>query len=457
MMRTGVESVEPSARLPHAERATESREAMLQRAIDVFRTYYQTSTHSDRVHALAMEYLLRSMARESVYSLSDIAEVLDRQVSMLGVSEEYKTLATTIASECVAAFPRAAVVEDEQEERESNAARNVFHGVFATGRQVAARFIARNIPEGADAGHFAQQIERMTEILIDLADELYRAYGFPAACVRGRATEEFFLEYGAAAERAGDDVAALNRRLKDYIAIRARMGAMLSQETEGMRGVPGGERATPEQILGVYEGATRDDIEQAYVLRLQVLDPDLREDRASIEMLHAARVKMLERFPEPDSVERDTPIPFRAGDDEGWIRVFRAPGKVIRSLFDSNVSNSQTTIALHQFAKNDSDEPRIPDDAEQHTSDQESVPNEVTLARGDSVWSVVIRMLRERGLSTSHAQVQYFTHQVLVDNGRTALSALDIRPGEKLSVKNIAHMMDAAAAGADVTAVMEDA
>ncbi len=454
-MRTGVERFEPSARLRHAEKATESREAMLQRAIDAFRAYYIQSTHRDRVHALAMEYLLRSMVRKPEYLLGEIADVLDRQVSMPGISEEYASLVSTVALKCVAAFPQRAEVGEGQEERENDATQNAFHGVFATARQVAASFIARNVPEGADAGHVAQQIERMTDILVDLADELYRVYGFPATCVRSRVTEEFFLEYGAAAERAGDDVAALNQRVKDYIAIRARMGAMLSRETWGMRGVPGGERAKPEKILGVHDGATRDDIEQAYVLRLQVLDPDLREDRASIEMLHAARAQMLEQFAETDPVGKDVPDSSRAVEEARWMRVLRAPGKVMRSLFGSKAPISATTIALHEFAENDSDELGIADGAAQQISDQEFAPNDITLERGDTVWNVVIRMLRERGLSTSNAQVQYFTHQALVDNGWTALSALDLRPDEKLSVRNIAHMMDAAAAGGDVTAVME--
>jgi hypothetical protein len=523
--------------------AAEQREAALQRGIEAFHELYKISDGRSRAQAVAVEFFLRSVGRDAARPLDEVIVILYKKLALPGVSEEFRALVSKTASECATVFGhggdrivlppmtpesleddedpatassevtppsgvafitaqqlgstgdkmsldsigisygpsenvRALNAEAQQERR--NAARiqkrKHFERVFLTSRSLARRFVGRAVPEGTNAVQLAERVEDTSRTLGDFEAELYELFGFSATCIRNTPTEAFFIEYFAASERAGEDANEFDHKVNEYIAVRARIRELLSREAEVLHAAV---RVSPEQIFGVKDNATQEEVEQRYLLRLQVLDPDIEEDLASIAMLHAARERVLARFANTNSSVPPMTRRLREETEGLFTRTLRAPGKLLRTLFGIAAFGAATGIAVHQFAENDSDEPKIVDVAPEggEITDlsgfetptvpieqivvPEQVPkkapssNEVTLERGDSVWKIVIGMLRERGLSTSHAQVQYFTHQALIDNGWTALSALEKKPGEKLDVTNIAHMMDAVAGGGDVVAAME--
>ncbi len=377
-----------------------------------------------------------------------------------------------------------AEMERAQRERAHELKRRHFARAFATAREFAGRFIARANPERVDAQYFAQRIEETTRTLDDIESELYETFGFSATSIRNTPTEGFFSEYFDALDRAGEHAAEFDQKVHDYIGVRARVGALLAREAAAMRGGP---RITPEEILGVHSDAPEEKIEREYLLRLQVLNPDFPEDQASIAMLHEARQRLLQRRRFSRGEARNPQIPPTEESEGIMMRTLRAPGKLLRTLFGIAALGTAAGIAVHEFAENDSDESKIADVApvgeniegvgnrqsigpsklaervgnvdgvsgEAHSGKNEKPEsNKVVLERGDSVWKIVISMLRERGLPTSNALVQYFTHQALVDNGWTALSALEKKPGEKLDVTNIARMMDAMVGERGVSEVM---
>lgn len=237
--------------------------------------------------------------------------------------------------------------------------------------------------------------------------ELETLYGFSADHIRGKVTDALVAEYFDALERAGDDSHAFRELFKVYVNLRARLGALLRAQrrmgfvSEGgesdLRAERGRALSEARNTLGVFDDAKRDDVEKAYLLRLQALDLGEATDDVIIARLMQARetllahlerqddqlqkaVEIVDRrgsrmseqhvsgsLEEPiDLAEIDlTPfideepvelarIPSQHRTDRWYVEALRKPGKILRSLFFGGAVAAGVGaggVALHEFSE----------------------------------------------------------------------------------------------------------
>lgn len=230
---------------------------------------------------------------------------------------------------------------------------------------------------------------------------------------------------------------------------------------------------SPFELLGVSERATRSELDAALQKKLAEFDPDKREDRADIAALQRAYASIV---PVERRAQSDVPAPSKDArpenhEDGVFTRMLRAPGRAIYGLFGALAFAGGAALAVHEFPENEADQEKVEDTRSEHASEdvadvdtgvsieddpatlkaasgeQKHLTPESLRFDGDTTWNVVIDMLRDRGLSTSGPQVQYFTHRALEESGYTALDAMRLKVGDRLNLQGIAREMDQLAGG----------
>lgn len=294
------------------------------------------------------------------------------------------------------------LMEDEKivsRQRETVVLRN--HFILA---RTAAERWAENDSHLSD---FEGMFEAVTAGVLEAHVELETLYGFSADHIRGKVTDALVTEYFDALERAGDDSLGFRELFKVYVNLRARLGALLRVQrrmgfvSEGGESDLQAERgmalSEARNALGVFDDAKRDDVEKAYLLRLQALDLGEATDDVIIARLMQARetllahlerqddqlqkaVEIVDRrgsrmseqhvsgsLEEPiDVAEIDlTPfideepvelarIPSQHRTDRWYVEALRKPGKILRSLFFGGAVAAGVGaggVALHEFSE----------------------------------------------------------------------------------------------------------
>ncbi|MFA6017768.1 MAG: hypothetical protein WCT28_03930 [Patescibacteria group bacterium] len=214
-------------------------------------------------------------------------------------------------------------------------------------------------------------------------------------------------------------------------------------------------------VLGVSHGATADEIEKAYIEKLKDLDAEShREDlrrlnHARLALFHEISLRERKRQAEAEKERNIALAELDAkaeAEKEGvFSRMLRSPGRLVRAAVGSLAlliaGGAPTSEFSHAESEQTSAMREVGPQEEEGSAGAKPVQQEVEkeihpLEAGDSVWKVVVGMLRDRGLSTSATNVQYFTHQALVDNGLDALSATNLKVDFPLDLTDIKHEMD---------------
>lgn len=204
---------------------------------------------------------------------------------------------------------RDALALQERKDAEGREAVVLMRG-FDHARSLAEQWVADKNNIADFEGVLASTLDAVAEAHEDLEQQ----YSFPVACIRGKITAELRVAYFGAVERAGDDSYAFRDAFRSYVSLRARLGALLRVESrlmslsdESTSGSVEESRMTlrkARNVLGVFDNAGRNDVEQAYAIRLQALDLQNGADAIVMRGLMRARDTLLESVENQEELRR---------------------------------------------------------------------------------------------------------------------------------------------------------
>ena len=332
--------------------------------------------------------------------------------------------------------------------------------------------------------NFEEVLESTLDAVLEAHVDLEAGYQFSAELIRGSLTDSLANAYFVALDHAGDDSLGFRELFKSYVNLRARLGALLRAE-QRMRSVSVEKDvdaiakrrmalSEARDVLGVFDDATRDDVEKAYILRLQALDLGEAADDGVIANLMRARETLLahierqedqeaqevevvdnrgtrthEQHPELSPLVEEPleiaetdliPIPSQHRTDRWYVEALRKPGNILRKLFFGGAVAAGVGaggVALHEFSEVTTDSmhdvghdyslgvisgpfdgvgdlsgliPKV----EASVQGTIEVPEEEVrpVVHGSSVWGETVGMLRERGLKPTKALTSYFEHRI---------------------------------------------
>lgn len=360
---------------------------------------------------------------------------------------------------------------------------NILHSSFSLARAAAERWVAHE----DNTFLLDNELNPTLGAVLDAREEMEKRYGFPVEFIRGKVTDALRTAYSEALDRAGDNYLGFVNAFQSYVSIRARLGALLRVESrltplssENISDLVAESRMTLQEarnVLGIFDGATRDDVEKAYLIRLQALDFQDGADAIVIGGLMRARETLLEFVEQQEEQRRqerevadqlpalavessdDGPVEISGVDlepvspqhktDSWYIKVLRRPGKILRDLFLGGAlvgGAGAGAVALHEFTDVTSgamsDVPHdyslgvIPGlfdgvggglfpETKKVTPKPIEVPvDEIRLIpHGSWILKETGAMLRERGLRPTPQLTSYFSHLIEAVNAEAIAEA----------------------------------
>ncbi len=452
------------SQLPPSIPSFETRDEALHYGIAALEVFYISAKGQDRARAIETKYFLLSVLRNPERPMSDVVAVLEKKSVLPGVSQELRDIFSRIMFECSALgkVRESSHAHEETEDLDTEQSPSTFRlvghrteqytPVASMDMQVHAFNTATLAPVREDGAMRLEQqrdtvrtlfqssplqaekvyrsqletsswedrlsvwIEEIVHTYVEESSYLSAVFGFDADVLRDGPNDVFFQEYFAALDRAGYEEHECRDRIATLIRLRGRLAYLLRKEAEALERKDRPLAFDPEKILGV-DGAsvTPEALEHAYLVRLQMLDPDGARDSAAIAELHRAREILIQKLNQRDVVPEipvqdldqspsfapkrsrrsraanisppmytvatapDAPADVRASDHadegpaspgllspaiveqkEGWLsRTFRAPGRMLRMMFGATALATAGGIALHEFSDDSSERQRV--------------------------------------------------------------------------------------------------